>query len=130
MSNLIVRSDETTRNVEQAVRERYAAAAKATEPTLCCPVQYDTRYLEVLPQELIERDYGCGDPSKFVSEGETVLDLGSGGGKICYIASQIVGPGGRVLGVDMNDDMLGLARKFKREIGERIGNRNVEFYIR
>ena len=62
MSNLIVRSDETTRNVEQAVRERYAAAAKATEPTLCCPVQYDTRYLEILPQELIERDYGCVKP--------------------------------------------------------------------
>ncbi len=55
MSNLIVRSDETTRNVEQAVRERYAAAAKATEPTLCCSVHYDTRYLEVLPQELIDR---------------------------------------------------------------------------
>ncbi len=67
-------------DVERAVRERYSAAASAAEPALCCPVQYDTRYLQVLPQELIERDYGCGDPSQYVSEGDTVLDLGSGGG--------------------------------------------------
>ena len=98
MSSLIdtnVRNDEATLNVDQAVRERYSAAASAAEPALCCPVQYDARYLKVLPRELIERDYGCGDPSKCVSEGDIVLDLGSGGGKICYIASQIVGPRGR-----------------------------------
>jgi SAM-dependent methyltransferase len=77
---------------------------------------------------LIERDYGCGDPSRYVGEGEIVLDLGSGGGKICYIASQIVGPRGRVLGVDMNDDMLALARKYEHEIGTRIGWHNVQFF--
>lgn len=115
-------------NVESAVRERYSAAAKEREPALCCPVQYERQYLEVLPQELIDRDYGCGDPSKYVQEGETVLDLGSGGGKICYIASQIVGPAGRVLGVDMNDDMLALARKYQAEVSERIGWNNVEFF--
>ena len=114
-------------HVEAAVRDRYSAAAKAVEPALCCPVSYDRRYLEVLPQELIERDYGCGDPSRFVREGETVLDLGSGGGKICYIASQIVGPRGRVIGIDMNDDMLALARKYQREIASRIGWDNVTF---
>jgi ubiquinone/menaquinone biosynthesis C-methylase UbiE len=62
-----------------------------------------------------------------VAAGETVLDLGSGGGKICYLASQIVGPTGRVIGVDTNDEMLALARKYQREIGERIGWQNVEF---
>lgn len=115
-------------DVERAVRERYSAASKEREPALCCPVIYEKQYLEVLPQELIDRDYGCGDPSKYVQEGETVLDLGSGGGKICYIASQIVGPQGRVLGVDMNDDMLELARNYQAEISGRIGWSNVEFF--
>ena len=114
--------------VEAAVLGRYSAASKAVEPALCCPVNYDRKLLAVLPAELIERDYGCGDPSRFVREGETVLDLGSGGGKICYIASQIVGPRGRVIGVDMNEDMLALARKYQREIADRIGWDNVTFH--
>ena len=114
--------------VEDAVSKRYSAAAQQVEPALCCPVNYDARYLAVLPQELIDRDYGCGDPSRHVRAGESVLDLGSGGGKICFIASQIVGPRGRVIGVDMNDEMLALARKYQREIGDRIGWHNVEFH--
>lgn len=114
--------------LEAAVRDRYSAAAKAVQPALCCSVSYDRKYLEVLPAELIERDYGCGDPSRFVREGETVLDLGSGGGKICYIASQIVGPKGRVIGIDINEDMLALARKYQREIAGRVGWDNVTFH--
>ncbi|MEQ8208699.1 MAG: methyltransferase domain-containing protein [Lacipirellulaceae bacterium] len=114
-------------NVEAAVRDRYGAAAQEAEPALCCPVDYDPQYLKIIPEEIIERDYGCGDPSKHVAEGETVLDLGSGGGKICYIASQIVGPGGKVIGVDRNDEMLALARKYQGEIGEKIGYKNVDF---
>jgi len=114
-------------DVERAVRERYSDAAGERTAELCCPVEYDTRYLEVIPEEIIERDYGCGDPSKHLHPGETVLDLGSGGGKICYIASQVVGPTGRVIGVDMNDDMLQLAESHRRAIGDRIGHHNVEF---
>jgi len=112
---------------ERAVRERYAEAAQKREAALCCPVEYNKEYLKILPQEILERDYGCGDPSQFVREGETVLDLGSGGGKICYIAAQIVGPQGKVIGVDMNDDMLALARKYHDEMAEKIGAPNVEF---
>jgi SAM-dependent methyltransferase len=56
-----------------------------------------------------------------------VLDLGSGGGKICFIASQIVGPEGRVIGVDMNDEMLDLARASAPEVARNIGHANVEF---
>ncbi len=104
-----------------------AAGARGQEADLCCPVDYDPRYLEVIPQEIIERDYGCGDPSRHVRWGDTVLDLGSGSGKICYVASQVVGPEGRVIGVDMNPEMLGLARRFQDEVGRRIGWRNVEF---
>lgn len=114
-------------NVDHAVRERYSAAANAAEAALCCPIDYNKNYLKILPQEIIDRDYGCGDPSKYVNEGETVLDLGSGGGKICYIASQVVGPKGKVIGVDCNDEMLDLARKYQHEISEKIGYSNVEF---
>ena len=116
-----------TLNTESAVRERYSDAAEAREPELCCPVDYDRRYLKVIPDEVIERDYGCGDPSKYVREGETVLDLGSGGGKICFIASQVVGESGSVIGVDMNDEMLALARRSQGTVAERIGYDNVRF---
>lgn len=112
---------------ENAVKTRYANAAKAPEPALCCPVDYDRQYLEVIPAEVVEKDYGCGDPSKHVRPGETVLDLGSGTGKICFIASQVVGPTGRVIGVDMTDDMLEVARRNAPIVAERIGHANVEF---
>jgi len=56
-----------------------------------------------------------------------VLDLGSGTGKICFIAAQVVGPTGRIIGVDMNDEMLALARKHQRGVGDAIGFHNVEF---
>ena len=112
---------------EMATRERYSEAARVREAALCCPVDYDARYLAAIPAEVIERDYGCGDPSRYVQAGDTVLDLGSGGGKICFIASQITGPTGRVIGVDMNEEMLGLARTAAPTVANRIGFANIEF---
>jgi ubiquinone/menaquinone biosynthesis C-methylase UbiE len=117
----------STINAESEVRKRYAAGAQATEAKLCCPVDYNTEYLKVIPQEVIERDYGCGDPSKYLRAGETVLDLGSGTGKICFIAAQVVGPTGKVIGVDMTDEMLEVARRNAPVVAERIGYANVEF---
>lgn len=113
--------------IESAVRERYTLGARTPEKSLCCPVSYDPRYLEAIPPEVQERDYGCGDPSRHVREGDTVLDLGSGAGKTCFIASQIVGPRGRVIGIDMNEEMLGLARRSAPRVAERIGYANVVF---
>jgi ubiquinone/menaquinone biosynthesis C-methylase UbiE len=111
------------------VQRRYSRAARAQEPALCCPASsYDPRYLAVIPQEILERDYGCGDPSRFLRPGDTVLDLGSGAGKICYIAAQIVGPEGKVIGVDFNLEMLTLARKHQAAIAERLGYDNVVFH--
>ena len=64
-----------------------------------------------IPREVLDRDYGCGDPTRDIRAGESVLDLGSGGGKVCFIAAQIAGAGGRVIGVDTNSEMLALARR-------------------
>jgi len=112
---------------ETIVRQRYAAGAKERADKLCCPVDYESDYLKVIPQEVIERDYGCGDPSRYLREGETVLDLGSGTGKICFIAAQIVGPKAKVIGVDMTDEMLEVAQRNAPIVAERIGYANVEF---
>ncbi|TWT67493.1 methyltransferase domain-containing protein [Allorhodopirellula solitaria] len=112
---------------ESSVYQRYAAAAQAVEPALCCPVEYSTDLLKAIPDEIIERDYGCGDPTPYVRPGETVLDLGSGGGKLCYIAAQVVGAQGRVIGVDCNREMLGLARKHAPAVAEKLGYANVDF---
>ena len=114
--------------IESAVRERYASASQEHEACLCVPSQgYDPKYLKVIPPEIIERDYGCGDPSKWVEEGETVLDLGSGGGKVCFICAQKVGAKGRVIGVDFNQPMLELARKYQSPIGDAVGFQNTSF---
>ncbi|MCC7194675.1 MAG: methyltransferase domain-containing protein [Gemmatimonadaceae bacterium] len=114
-------------DVEEAVRTRYSAGARAVEAALCCPTSYDARLLAAIPDEVLERDYGCGDPTRHLHAGETVLDLGSGGGKICFLASQLVGPSGQVIGIDMNDDMLALARRNAPEVARRVGYANTTF---
>ncbi len=113
--------------VEAGVLERYSEGAEARQEDLCCPVDYDRSLLKLLPQEIIEKDYGCGDPSRYVKAGDVVLDLGSGSGKICYMAAQLVGDKGKVIGVDMNDDMLALAVKYQQEMATKLGTDRVEF---
>ena len=51
-------------NLEQSVKQRYGDGARAREADLCCPIDYDPKYLEAIPAEVLERDYGCGDPSR------------------------------------------------------------------
>ena len=118
---------QTETRAEAAVKGRYSLAAQAQETELCCPVDYDPRYLEAIPTEVLERDYGCGDPSRHLKPGETVLDLGSGTGKICFIASQVVGASGKVIGIDMTPEMLEVARRNAPLVAERVGYSNVEF---
>src|SRR2546425_1362075 len=114
-------------NPELAVRQRYAAAAQAPMAALCCAVDYERHHLNNIPEEVIQKDYGCGDPSRYLKPGETVLDLGRGAGKICFIAAQVVGPTGKVIGIDMTDEMLEVARRNTPIVAERLGYANVEF---
>ena len=114
-------------NVGSSVKERYSRGAAEREASLCCPVDYDSGLLAILPDEIVSRDYGCGDPSRYVQQGDVVLDLGAGGGKICYMAAQLVGNNGQVIGIYMNDDMLALARKYRNEMAARLGGDRVRF---
>ena len=119
--------DGSATSLETAVLQRYANAAAEVEACLCLPMSYDQALLKVIPKEIIEKDYGCGDPSRYIRAGETVLDLGSGSGKACYIIAQIAGAQGKVIGVDFNPPMLDLARKYQKSIGDQLGYHNVEF---
>ena len=112
---------------EAAVLQRYGDAAQEVEQCLCLPVVMTRLCLKSSLEEIIDKDYGCGDPSRYVRQGETVLDLGSGSGKACYIIAQIVGAEGKVIGVDFNPPMLDLARKYQESIGDQLGYHNVEF---
>ena len=112
---------------KDAIQERYGSAALEKESCLCTPVGFNPVLLEAIPQEVIERDYGCGDPTKYVRKNDIVLDLGSGSGKNAFICSQIVGKEGKVIGVDQNADMLSLSRSASKEVTKKIGFNNTEF---
>ena len=111
----------------QAVDQRYGAAAQQQEACLCTPVGFDPALLRVIPDAVVARDYGCGDPTRWVKAGDRVLDLGSGSGKNAFICAQIVGSSGRVTGVDRNAEMLALSRSAVPVVAAAIGYENVCF---
>jgi len=87
---------------------------------------------EILAQihpEVLDKFYGCGSPIPPALEGRTVLDLGCGSGRDCYVLSKLVGPTGRVIGVDMTPEQLDVARRHADYHAERFGHAasNVEF---
>ncbi|MBI2346111.1 MAG: methyltransferase domain-containing protein [Deltaproteobacteria bacterium] len=112
-----------------AVREFYGAAAAQPKADLCCPVKYDPAETAHIPDEVLQRFYGCGSPSTMASlrPGETYCDLGAGGGIDCFIAAKKVGPAGRVIGIDMTEQMLAVANRNKPLVAERLGFDCVEF---
>lgn len=81
-----------------------------------------------IPEEITTRFYGCGSPLPDALEGCTVLDLGCGTGRDVYIAAALVGKSGKVIGVDMNDDQLAIARKYQTTMAEAYGYDNVVFH--
>jgi len=118
-------------SITQAVSERYARAA-ATGEQICCPTGYNVEDLRTfVPEEVLKVSYGCGTPAGLdtVRAGETVLDIGSGGGIDCFEASRRVGPTGRVIGIDMTDEMLAIARRNAPVVAANLGyaSSNAEF---
>ena len=112
-----------------AVGEYYADATVNPREDIRNPVCYAPDLIEHIPDEAKVRSYGCGSPvvDADPKPGDVVVDLGSGAGVECFIASRLVGPEGRVIGVDMLDAMLEMARNATDSVGERLGYRNVEF---
>jgi len=132
--------------IRTAVRDRYGKIADKTQPGCgCSPSQssccdpgddiqenlaihlYQDTNVSELPSEVTDISLGCGDPVALASltEGQTVLDLGSGGGIDCFLAAKKVGQTGKVIGVDMTPAMIDRARTNK----EKIGIENVEFRL-
>ncbi len=111
------------------VREFYGAAAEQPQADLCCPTKYDARAVAHIPQDVLDRFYGCGSPMELaaVAAGETVVDLGSGAGIDVFIAAKLVGPTGSAIGVDMTDAMLAVANENKPKVAAALGYDVVEF---
>jgi SAM-dependent methyltransferase len=123
----------TNENVREAVRERYAAAARAVGEgggSSCCGPTfggslYDADDSTATTATAVDASLGCGNPTAVAAlhEGETVLDLGSGGGLDVLLSARRVGPTGKAYGLDMTDEMLALARENARKADAE----NVEF---
>jgi arsenite methyltransferase len=127
------------KDIKEVVKEKYGQAAlrtssaccgaTAASPSGCCdPITanlYDPAQAQEIPVEALQASLGCGNPTALakLNPGETVLDLGSGGGIDVLLSARRVGPTGKAYGLDMTDEMLALANENKRKAGAE----NVEF---
>ncbi len=95
------------------------------------PPKYVLDVMPLIADEIVARFYGCGSPIPPALEGATVLDLGCGTGRDVYVLSKLVGPTGRVIGVDMTPEQLEVAERYQQEQAERFGfeESNVEFRL-
>jgi len=117
--------------ITQSVSQYYANAVINGEQ-LCCPTGYNHEDLgKFIPEAVLKVSYGCGTPVGLstVQPGEVVLDIGSGGGIDCFEAARRVGTAGKVIGIDMTDEMLLLARTHAPTVAKNLGYSasNVEF---
>jgi arsenite methyltransferase len=131
----------STENIKEAVKDKYGRAAlrAQTESSSCCgprcapdsgcdPITsslYSAQEAGDVPEQALRASLGCGNPTALarLKPGETVLDLGSGGGIDVLLSAKRVGATGKAYGLDMTDEMLALARENQRKAGVE----NVEF---
>ena len=130
-----------SQEVKKAVRSFYSDAIKVKSGKSACScgcsrdrrdvagkeALYEDPDIREIPGEITETSFGCGDPVTLASlvEGQTVVDLGSGGGLDCFLAGRRVGASGHVIGVDMTPEMIDRARSNQ----EKVGAANVEFRL-
>lgn len=118
----------------QAVKNYYGEVLKSSadlQTSACCVAEampaHLTAILRDIHPEVRDRFYGCGSPLPPALEGATVLDLGCGSGRDCYLLSRLVGPQGRVIGIDMTAEQLAVARRHLDYHAAKFGYANVEF---
>ncbi len=124
----------TSIEINESVSHYYGQVLQSSDDlktSACCSIDAMPSYLkpllaEVHP-EVLERFYGCGSPLPPLLKGKSVLDLGCGTGRDCYLLSRLVGPTGRVIGVDMTPEQLEVAVRHRDWHAERFGFSNVEF---
>ena len=126
------------RDIRELVREYYGETLQGSDDlktdACCCtshtPPKYVIDVMNEIDDEIMAHFYGCGSPIPPALEGATVLDLGCGTGRDVYICSKLVGPSGRVIGVDMTEQQLEFARRHEAAQMERFGftRSNVEFH--
>lgn len=122
-------SGESKNTMRRSVHTFYAIAADKPQKELCCPASYNPADVSHIPQEILDISYGCGSPVTLanIGSGEYMLDLGSGGGVDCFIAAKSVGKTGRIIGVDMTDEMLMNANAAREIVARNLGFDNVRF---
>ncbi|MDA0991707.1 MAG: methyltransferase domain-containing protein [Verrucomicrobia bacterium] len=121
--------------VHSQVQQYYGKTLQSSADlqTGCCtasaPPSEHRQILKLIDDEILTRFYGCGSPIPDVLDGMTVLDLGCGTGRDCYLLSRLVGPGGTVIGVDMTDEQLDVGKRYRDGIMKRFGysTPNVDF---
>ncbi|WP_305908624.1 methyltransferase domain-containing protein [Methylomarinum sp. Ch1-1] len=122
--------------ISESVKNYYGEVLKSNQDlktSACCTLDampwHLRPFLTDLHPEVVSRFYGCGSPLPPALEGQTVLDLGCGSGRDCYLLSRLVGESGRVIGVDMTEEQLAVAKKHCDWHAERYGyaRSNVEF---
>ncbi len=116
-------------HVTKTVKKKFSKAAYAPVADYYCPTGYDPKELKHIPNEVLEVSYGCGNPAALadIKEGETIVDLGAGGGIDCFIAAKKLGRKGKVIGIDMTDEMVEKATINAEKVAKVLGYNVVEF---
>jgi len=116
-------------HVTKTVKKKFSKAAHMPVADYYCPTGYDPKELQHIPNEVLEVSYGCGNPAALadIKEGETIVDLGAGGGIDCFIAAKKLGRNGKVIGIDMTDEMVEKATVSAEKVAKVLGFNVVEF---